>query len=286
MRANGITGFGLSASYGLAVDAQNDAWVPNEPSSGVPGNTVSVLNLSGQSVAGAAGFTAGGLDYPTSVSIDTDASAWVVDYGNSHVTHLSSSGQALSGTTGYTTPLFAFPVAGAVDGNHNLWVVNQSDVTVTKVAPDGSQFTNYSCCNRPSGLALDQKGNVWVANYGGSSVSEISSAGVVIANGTYTAGGISHPQGIAIDGAGNVWVANYRGPSLTELAGAGSASPGAALSPAVGLGGDAALLEAYAVAIDASGNLWVTNFGSNTLTQFIGLAAPVKTPLIGLPAGP
>ena len=46
------------------------------------------------------------------------------------------------------------------------------------------------------------------------------------------------------------------------------------------------LLEAFAVAIDASGNLWVTNFGSNTLTEFIGLAVPVKTPLIGPPQTP
>jgi hypothetical protein len=70
------------------------------------------------------------------------------------------------------------------------------------------------------------------------------------------------------------------------LAGAGATTPGAALSPAGGLGADAALLEAYAIAIDASGNVWVSNFGSNTLTQFIGVAAPVRTPLLGLPAAP
>jgi hypothetical protein len=52
------------------------------------------------------------------------------------------------------------------------------------------------------------------------------------------------------------------------------------------LGGDAALLEAYAIAVDASGNLWISNFGSNTLTEFVGLASPVRTPLIGPPAAP
>ena len=35
------------------------------------------------------------------------------------------------------------------------------------------------------------------------------------------------------------------------------------------------------MAIDASGNVWVTNFGSNVLTEFVGMAAPVKTPLLG-----
>jgi streptogramin lyase len=156
---------------------------------------------------------------------------------------------------------------------------------VTKVAPDGSLFTSYSCCDGPSGVAIDQRGNVWVANYYGNSISEISSAGAVVSNG-YVGGGVNHPQAIAIDGAGTVWIANFRSPSLTELAGAAAAAPGTALSPAGGLGADAALLEAYAIAVDASGNLWTTNFGSNILTEFIGVAVPVKTPLIALPAAP
>ena len=282
----GITGFGLSASYGLALDANNDAWIPNEPSATVTGNSVSVLNASGQSIAGTGGFTSGGLDFPIAVSIDTDSSAWVVDYGNSHLTHLSSSGQALSGVAGYTSPVLAFPVAAAIDGSHNVWVANQSGATVTKVAPDGSQFTSYTCCDGPSGLAIDRLGNVWVANYYGNSISEISSSGVVLSNGSYTSGGIDHPQAIALDGAGNIWIANYRGPSITELAGATAAAPGAALSPSGGLGADAALLEAYAISVDASGNLWISNFGSNTLTQFIGLASPVRTPLLTLPVAP
>jgi streptogramin lyase len=283
----GVSGYGLSASYGLAVDANNDAWIPNEPGTTGAGNSVSVLNEGGQSVAGSSGFTTGGLNFPVAVAIDTDGSAWVVDAGDSSLTHLSSSGQALSGVAGYASPgALVFPVAAAVDGSHNVWVANQSAATVTKVSPDGSQFTSYSCCDEPSALAIDQLGNVWVANFFGNSISEISSAGTVISNGAYTGGGVDHPQGIAIDGAGDVWVANYRAPYLTELAGAAAAAPGAALSPSTGLGADAGLLEAYAVAVDASGNVWVSNYGSNTLTEFVGLAAPVRTPLIGPPASP
>ena len=284
--AQGVTGFGLSASYGLAVDQSNHAWIPNEPGVTTAGNSVSVLNASGQSVAGSGGFTAGGLDFPIAVAIDTDASAWVVDYGSSSVTHLSGAGVPLSGASGYSSPQLQFPVAVAIDASHNAWLANQSATTVTRVARDGSLFTSYACCDGASGLAIDQLQNVWVANYYGNSISEISSAGVVISNGAYTNGGIDHPQGIAIDGAGDLWVANFRAAYLTELAGASSSAPGAALSGAGGLGADAALLEAYAIAVDASGNVWVSNFGSNTLTEFIGVASPVRTPAIGLPAAP
>jgi DNA-binding beta-propeller fold protein YncE len=53
------------------------------------------------------------------------------------------------------------------------------------------------------------------------------------------------------------------------------------------LGTDAGLGAPFAVAVDASGNLWVTNSnGANTVTVFIGLATPVKTPLLGPPQLP
>ena len=91
---------------------------------------------------------------------------------------------------------------------------------------------------------------------------------------------------VAVDGAGTVWVTNYQGNSLSEIDGASSATPGTFLSPSTGFGSDASLLEPYALAIDSSGNIWVSNSGKNTLTEFIGVAAPVKTPLAGPPQTP
>jgi len=282
----GITGSGLNNSYGLAIDLNDNAWIPNEqPFTSTGIGSVSELSSSGTSLAGN-GYQNGGMNYPISVAIDPNGTVWVVDYGNSHVTLLNSVGTPLSGTTGYTTPLFAFPVAVAVDANHFGWIVNQSSNNVTKVAPDGSSFTNYNCCDLASGIAIDQGNNIWVANYFGDSVSLLTNSGSVIAS-NYTANGsVYHPQGIAVDGGGSVWVANYRAPYLSKLAGSTAAVPGAALSPATGIGADAALLEAYAIAIDASGNLWVSNQGNSTITKFLGLAVPVKTPLSALPQLP
>ena len=283
---SGITGSGLNNSYGLAIDRNDNVWIPNEqPFTPVGIGSVSEFNSAGTSLAGT-GYQYGGLNYPISVAIDPNGTVWVVDYGNSHVTLLNSSGTPLSGTTGYTTPLFAFPVAVAVDANHFGWIVNQSSNNVTKVAPDGTSFTNYNCCDLASGIAIDQGNNVWVANYFGDNVSLLTNSGSVIAN-NYTANGsVNHPQGIAIDGSGSVWVANYRAKYLSKLAGATATVPGAALSPSTGIGGDAGLLEAYALAIDASGNIWISNQGNSTVTKFIGLAVPVKTPLSGLPQLP
>ncbi len=292
--ANGITGYGLQSSYGIAIDSQNNIWVPNEDSPQTVNNalgSVTELNSSGQPLSGQTGFSQGGLNYPASIAIDTTGVSWVVDYGNSHVTLLSSSGQPLSGTSGYAPPDgagsgFAFPVAIAVDSNRVGWVANEGGNFITRMSADGTQFTNIQCCDNPEGLAIDQHGYVWVSNYYGDSVSQISSSNNAVVSAGYNGGGLAHPVGIAIDGAGSVWVANFRGPSLSQLAGSASNTPGNALSPSAGWAPDAGLLEAYGIAIDASGNVWVTNFGNNTLTEFVGLAGPLKTPVIGLPQAP
>jgi sugar lactone lactonase YvrE len=283
---NGITSGGLYHSYSLAVDAQNDIWVTNEDStpSGVNNTlgSVTVFNSAGQPLSGANGYINGGIYYPVAVAIDTNATAWIVDYGNEHFTLLSNTGQPLSGSQGYTSLQISFPVAIALDANHNGWTVNSESTTVTKISPDGSQFTSYDCCSYPHGIAIDQRGFVWVANYLGDSISQLASDGTVISSGySDNKASISHPQGIAIDGSGHVWAANYIGNSITELAGSATTSPGQILSPTAGYATDAALSEPFAVAIDASGNLWTVNYFSNTLTEIVGLATPVKTPQIG-----
>ena len=291
--ASGYTGGGLAESYGLAIDAKNNVWVANagSPSSfQCTAGSVTELNSAGQPVSGTNGYTAGGFNCPLAIAIDTNSSAWIVNNGNAHLTVLSTTnGQPTSGTGGYpaagTSDPLAFPSAVALDASHNAWIGNQSSTFITKVSPDGTQFTNISCCNGPATLAIDQAGNVWTANFYGDSVSEISNSGTVISSG-YAGGALDRPNGIAIDGSGNVWVANFLGSSITELAGANASTPGQILSPSSGFVPDANLLQSYSIAVDASGNLWVTNSGSNTLTELVGMAAPVKTPLLGPPQMP
>ena len=286
---NGITGSGLNESYGLAIDARDNVWITNgetpfNVNSGL--GSITEFNSAGQPLSGTGGYGTGGIYYPAAIAIDTNAVAWIVDNGNSHITQLNSSGQPLSGPTGYTTPLFYFPIAIAIDATHNAWVGNQGDINVTRVTANLTQATNFTCCNSPSSVAIDQRGFIWVANYYGDSVSELSSTGAVLSSG-YTGGGtIYHPQGLAIDGAGTIWTASFLRSTLTRLAGSNTSNPGQTLSPTNGFATDADLLGAYAVAIDASGNLWISSLYGAKITQFIGLAVPVKTPLLGPPQTP
>lgn len=293
--ASGVTGYGLHSSYGLAIDPQNNVWIPNgdSPSTVNKGlGTVTVLNSSGQPVSGANGFSAGGLNSPIAIAIDTNGTAWIVDYGNARVTLLSNSGNPLSGTVGYSVSSLAFPTSVAIDANHNAWIGNQNDGVVTRISADGLQSNGLACCNGPQALAVDQRGYVWAANYYGDSVSLVSPTGTVVSSG-YTMAGLVHPLGVAIDGSGSVWTVSARNasgttsnPTLTQIAGSDSSSPGHALSPSGGWLADAGMLIPFGIAIDASGNIWITNFGNNTITEVVGMAVPVRTPLNGSPQTP
>lgn len=295
--ASGFTGGGLNESYGIAVALNGTIWVTNEQSSSANNGhgSLTVLNSSGQVISGTDGYFGGGVFFPVAIASDSNGDIWTANYGNSTASLLSDAGSPISSSTGFAVDQLSGPVAVAIDADHNAWFANQSGDfgSVTSVSPNGGKVTTTICCGvEPSGIATDSiavagnssKGHVWTANYESSTVSELeltSNGSVVVASTGYSGAGLDYPNGIAIDGAGNVWVTNYSGNTLSELQGAQGPNPGQPLSPSVGLGKDAHLGRPYGVAIDASGNLWVSNFGLSTITAFLGAASPVKTPLTG-----
>lgn len=281
---NGLTGNNLQSSYGVGVDINDVAWIANEESAALNRGRGSVTLLTSGG-ASPATYSNGGISYPLAVAFDPSGVAWIVNYGSSSVTTLTNSGTALSGSSGYGSYEYQFPVAIATDSKCNSFVANQSSNTVTFTSADGAINGSFVTGAGPSGVAVDNAGFVWSANYYGDSVGLVSPNGLVLSGTGFTGGGINHPQGIALDGAGTAWVASYLPASvntaITSLAGSSTRAPGTVLSPPSGWGTDAGLLQPFALAIDSAGNIWVTNFGSSTLTEFIGMAAPVRTPMLG-----
>lgn len=125
---------------------------------------------------------------------------------------------------------------------------------------------------QPESIVIDAAGNVWVGNQYPSSISKFSNIGAPISgpNG-FTGGGLGGPDGIAIDASGNLWVANFYVNSTTFADVYGLvefSSTGAPISGGISgyTGGGLDLPEG--VAIDASGNVWVVNRGSGSLSEF------------------
>ena len=283
--AAGVTGDGLHEVYGGAVDSTDRMWLADEESADASVNggkgTLTVLTGSGPGAPQAALLSSGGLNFPIAVAFDRSGQAWVIDNGDASLTLLDSAGHPLSGANGYTSTQFAFPVAVAVDAAGAGWVANSSSSTLTRVTADGGSFASYTVGDGPAAVAVDAGNNVWSANYRGDSVGLVAAGGQVLSNGGFTGGGLNHPTGIAVDGAGTAWIANYRSPGISVFAGEGASVPGAALSAAGGWGADLSLVEAYGIAVDAAGDVWVSSSGDNRLIKFVGAAAPVQTPLLG-----
>ena len=313
---SGFTGGGeLWEDFGLAIDINGSVWVTNQQTASVNNGfgSLAVLNSTGTVISTAGGYFTGGIDFPVAVATDTDGSVWTANQGDSSASKLTNSGASALPSEPLGMGQLAGPAAVAIDASHNAWFANQDadSGSVTEISSDGSRLTTIaSGGNETSGIATDSigiptaasKGHVWATNYATDSVSELllnNDGSVSVVSSGYTGGGLSYPGGIAVDGAGNVWVANYHGlfngqgkelPStVSELQGSEAATlgaPGQPLSPASGYGADAGLQEPYGIAIDASGSVWVSNFGSSTITQFVGAATPVKTPMIGPPQLP
>ena len=150
----------------------------------------------------------------------------------------------------------------------NIWLVNPVG-TLSELSNSGAAIS--SGAGFPGGtvgIAIDNAGNVWSA--GASSLFETGLTGTSL--GTFTGGGLNNPTALAVEGSGSVWITNGNN-SLSVFT-----NSGRAISPPAGFTG-ANLNAPSSLAIDTSGNVWVANAGNSTVTEFLGAADPVVTPL-------
>jgi NHL repeat len=273
------TATGLVGAQGIAVDRSGNVWVAN-----TAGNSVVKFTLTGGAVTGTNSFTTGGIAAPSAIALDSNSNAFVANFNGNSVTGLTSTGLALGGSpfSGSSNNI-AVPNSVAVSPSGGVYVTSGNG-SVINLSNSGAFVAalNDGTLQGPVGVAVDASGRILATGFTtgtsvGGALSQFTSAGTAVAGSPATSG-ISSPSGVATDGT-SIWVANNAASGTLAQFSYGSNSP---LSPTAGFG---SLSGPTAVAVDSSGSIWVTNSANNTVSKFIGLAAPVTTPLAAI-AGP
>jgi len=212
-----------------------------------------------------------------------------------------------SGDGPATVALFNGPYSVGIDALGNLYVAETVNCTIRKISPAGMVSTlagaqgisgsadgqgTQAQFNTPEGLAVDAFGNVFVADTGNHTIRMIRPSGAVetisgragspgSADGPASTATFNGPSGIALDANGNIFVADNNNHTIRKIAQTGNVTTvaGAATSPgsADGAGSAARFQNPFGVAVDASGNLYVSDYSNNTIRR-LDPAGFVTTP--------
>jgi len=247
------------------------------PSTGVPWQPT--LSSPPNDFTVAITYTDSSFDYPYGIAIDASGNAWVTNYYGANVTEVSPTGVILSGPgVGYTTPDMSGPYGIAIDTSGNAWIADTAP-ELAEIAPGDTSYNEYTPAglsgNADMGVAIDPYGNIWVANNSTSAV-EVSSSGTQLL--TTSGGNMHNAIGVASDTSGNMFFANDVGTgsspygSTSKYSNSGTADTTG--THAYGYTLDQKFTDA--VAIDASGDFWVTNLTSNSIIELTNTGAVVS----------
>jgi sugar lactone lactonase YvrE len=273
-----------------------------------------ITTVAGNGIAGSSGdggpATSASLNAPTGVALDSAGNFFIADSKNSVIRKVDTGG-VITTVAGNGTGAFAgdgglatsaslnFPHGVTVDAAGNLFIADSFNHRIREVsaagvittvagsatatfAGDGGPATSASL-DFPSGVALDGKGNFYIADTDNARIRKVDTNGVIktVAGGGNTAfsgdGGPATSAGmavgwVAVDSAGNLFVADTDNNRIREVDTKGVIST-AAGSGASGFSGDggpatgASITSPLGLAVDPSGNIFIADTGNNRIRE-------------------
>ena len=245
---------------------------------------------------------AAGFNVPRGVTVDESGNVYVADTNNSVIRKIAPGAivTTLAGTAGVTGSTddtgnnarfyrpFGITVTAEGDviyvadyANHTVRKVTLAGVVTTLAGQAGSYGSTDGTGNAarffyPVAVAVNTSGDLSLADSSNFTIRSVTSGGVVTtlagtaiygsADGTGSAAQFSNPQGTVVDAAGNVYVADTINHIIRKIAPGGvvttlAGAPGTAGS-ADGTTSAARFNSPYGIALDLSGNLYVTDASS------------------------
>ncbi len=321
----GFTRFNPGRSFAAVLVMAVVAWSSPALHSQTQTYTFSTLaGIGGKS--GVLNGAGGGIGFPlfaapTGLVVNKNGNLYVTDSGNQLIREVTPAGavSTVAGTVGQSGILdgtgisagFNSPQGPAVDAAGNLYVADYNSATIRKITPAGvvTTFAGLALTtgvtdgtgtaarfNKPSGVAVDSSGNVYVADSGNHTIRKITSAGVVTTlagsatvsgntDGTGTAAFFNNPRSVVVDSAGNLYVADTNNNAIRMVTSAGVVKlfvgQAGTYGYTDGVGTAARFSFPNSLALDSAGNLYVADelnhvirkvTSTGTVSTFAGLA--------------
>ena len=240
---------------------------------------------------------------PTHLVLGAGGDLFVADSYNHRIRRVSTAGSvstfAGSGAAGDTDGTgtlaeFKRPYGVVADASGNLYVSDSYNSRIRKIRSQGvvtmlagSGTFGYADgpgagaqFNHPKGLAVDEEGNVYVADESNHRIRKVSPAGEVstvagngsagFANGQGTAAQFNAPYDVALDSRGNLFVADINNHQIRMISSSGKVSTLAgtgAAGHADGAGNQAQFYIPSGLAMDQEGNLYVADLGNSRIRK-------------------
>jgi sugar lactone lactonase YvrE len=289
----------LAAPVGVAVDEAGtvyvaDTWAFRVRAIGTDGiiRTVAGTGAAGEPVGDGEAATSARVLWPAGLTFDRNGTLFLADAGNHRVRSISRQGMITTvagwgpiGVAGFlgdggraTEARLSWPKDVAIDSAGNLYVADTGNNRVRVVTPSGVISTlvgeeTATQLNLPSGLAIDGLGNIYISDTENYRIRRVSRDGIVTTvagtgtrghsgdNGPAIQAQLNYPTGLKFDRAGNLYIAD--GASVRRVTANGTISTVAGTG-VLGYSGDggparAAMLGAWGLAFDNSGNLYVAD---------------------------
>ncbi len=315
----GPAGIFADSSGSILIADRNNHRIRRVDASGV------MTTVAGSGTAGYSGdagsAVSANLFEPYDVAVDPSGNMYIADSLNNRIRKVDTSGVittvAGNGTAGYsgdgglaTSASLNKPIGIATDLTGNIYIADSSNNRIRKVdtsgvittvvgngtagySGDGGLATSASL-NKPSGIATDLTGNIYIADSSNNRIRKVDTSGVITTvagdgtaaysgdDGAATSASINFPTGVFVDTVGNIYIADYFNHRIrradvsgiiTTIAGNGLAGYSGDEGPAA----SASLYYARHVFADAGGGIYIADSNNNRIRKVIGAGQPSGT---------
>jgi sugar lactone lactonase YvrE len=246
----------LNNPTGVTLDIAGNIYIADKANNCVRKVTAAtgiITTVAGNGSAAYAGdgglATSAELNSPTGVALDSTGNLYIADSNNNRVRKVTAAtgnitsvaGNGMGDYTGdggaATSAGLSLPIGVALDSTGNLYIADTFNNRIRKVTVAtgiittvaGNGVGNYmgdggaatlAALNTPSGVAVDDAGNLYIADSNNNRVRKVTAAGIITTvggnggtgytgdGGAATSAELRYPYGVALDNTGNILIAD------------------------------------------------------------------------------